>query len=650
MKEVRINRLAFSNWRAQSRVVDFKKTTCIEGRNKSGKSTIFNAWLWLMLGVDEQGRANYKIFNDKTEATPENSAPAVVECSLSIDGLEYVFKKEARIGWVRRRGKSEYERAGTDSYKYYMDGIEVNASDYKDKVETLLAPSEQLKIMLNLRYFQTLDWKEIRKMLEPMAGAISFADFHGDYGIIEQDLEKYNIEELKKVYSSKKKEIGKATDSLPIAIDTLKSHLPSALPPGEAQETISRCDDEYAAFIEDMKGAKSSIQPYIDKRDRELGEINRLMEDYKAAEGIYVKGWLAELSRLTAELDKAINENKRVEQSNRNKEKEEKRLRDKICAKEEELESLRSYRETLLRKNKETKAMTFEADKCPYCGQSLPECRLEEQRSKFNEEKERKRSAILAEGKANNVKISACEAEIAELNGRLADIDKSPLPIKDTKDMEDEISAYKAKFVEYGETAEGSAKLACIEEKKAALTCIPRMDDSALQEKGREILSRKNEAVRMLTLERERDRQLQEVASLERDLRSNMAEAALIEAKMLKLKEYEQERAELVNERVSSFFDYISIKMSEQNKSGEYVPSCIIVDGEGVNSLVTNNASRIMCGFHLSLGFQKFLGVSVPMFIDNAESITDHKELHAPGQIILLEAKDCDFAVSANEQ
>ena len=144
MKQVTIKKIMLENWRAQNRVVEFGQTNEIRGRNKEGKSSIMNAFLWLVTGYDEMDRLNYQIFDNTVEQTYDNAKPASVEAVLDIDGYEYTFKKTAKQGWSRPRGKSEYERKGTDDYTFYTDGIEVSATQYKSQIESLLAPIDKL--------------------------------------------------------------------------------------------------------------------------------------------------------------------------------------------------------------------------------------------------------------------------------------------------------------------------------------------------------------------------------------------------------------------------------------------------------------------------------------------------------------------------
>lgn len=646
MKRVTLNSLDLANWRAQTRKVTFNGNAEIHGRNKEGKSTVFNAFLWLLTGYDEYDRSNYNLFDNKVEQTYENAVPASVEGVFDIDGNEYTFKKVAKQGWTRPRNKTEYERKGADDYSFFVDGIEVSATKYKSNIEELIAPIDKLKIMLNIRYFLMLDWKDMRKQLESMVGEINGSDFKGDYSLISKDMEKHSTDELKTLYSSQKREINKVIDSLQISIEALKSNLPNVESVDEAEKIVEECNVEIEKQMEEMQGKSSSLQPYIDKRDEELKEIASLEDEYKKAESAYKQNYFDELSKCQSEISDIERKNAQIERDNRENRIKHDTLEKRIENKKKELEELKSYRETLLEQNKKVKELVFNEDKCPYCGQELPEDKLEEQRVKFNANKDAKHKAIVAEGKANNVNIQICQDEIARLTDELQCVSPFDRMPEDITKATERYNHVRISFVGYEQTTEGKAKIKAINEKRASLTVIPEIDNSDILIKKNELTLKKEAALKKLALKDEYDRQIAKIASLQDELKANTSEVVKIEGKIAKVKEYEQERANIVNDNVSSKFNYVSIKMSEQNKSGEFVPACIITDNDGVNALVANNASRILCGIDISLAFQNYFGISVPMFIDNAESVNEGNYPEIGSQVIKMFVDECKFTIN----
>ena len=645
MKEVRIKRLSIENWRAQNRVIEFSDITEVRGRNESGKSTVFNAFLWLMTGYDEEDRLNYQLFNNTVEQTYENAVPASVEAVFEVNGNEYTFKKTAKQGWSRARGNSEYTRKGTDDYSFFADGIEVSATQYKTMIEGLLAPIDKLKIMLNIRYFLMLDWKDMRKQLGAMVGEIELSDFNGDYSSILQDLIKHTPDELKSKYKQQIAEIKKNTDGLPKTIEILQTNLPDLKEVDEARKSIDDAKQQIADIDGKIVGAGDFAKPYIDKRNAELAEISKLKEDYANCEAAYNSKFDEEVLKITKEIRDVDSYNSDVDKANKKAESDKENAKKELEEMNVFLSTLQKRHEELTEQNKECKARVFTGEKCAYCGQELPEDKLEEARKRFNEQKDKDHYYIVAQGKSNKEKMLNTEKCIEVLKAEIA---KSLVAIerKDKSDLEAKLGDIRASFVQYEKTTEGAAKLSVIEEKRAKLTVIPQQDNSALLNMKRGLLDEIEINSKKLGLKDEYDKQVEKIKGLQEELKNNSVELAKLEGKLAKVKEYEEEKAKIVSDRVNGKFEYVKIEMSETNKSGDIVPACVIKDNKGVNALVTNNASRVLCGIDIAIAFQNFYGLSLPLFIDDYELFSEDNQPDVNRQVIRLIVRNCAFQVS----
>lgn len=646
MKEVQIKKLSIENWRAQNKSIEFiGNITEIKGRNESGKSSVMNAFLWLLTGYDEEDRLNYNLFDNTVEQTYENAVPASVEAVLNIDGYEYTFKKTAKQGWSRPRGKSEYERKGTDDYTFYTDGIEVSATQYKSQIESLLAPIDKLKIMLNLRYFLMLDWKDMRKQLEAMVGEIESSDFKGDYSVVLQDLIKYTPDELKSLYKSKMKPMKASIEGLPKAIETMQNNLPDLTEVEEARKAIDEAKKQIADIDEKIVGAGDFAKPYIEKRNAELTEIRKVQDEYDESERAYRKHFNDLSSKIALELCDIDDYNADVDKANKKAESDKENAKKELEKMTDLLSGLRKRHEELTEQNKECKARVFTGEKCAYCGQELPEDKLEEARKRFNEQKEKDHAYIVSQGKSNKEYL---ERTLKCIENLKAEIGK-PLEVlekKDKSDLEAKFVNLRASFVPYNKTTEGAAKLSVIEEKQANLTVIPQQDNEALLNMKRGLLDEIETNSKKLGLKDEYDKQVEKIKALQEELKNNSIELAKLEGKLAKVKEYEEEKAKIVSDRVNGKFAYVQIEMSETNKSGDIIPACVVKDNKGVNALVTNNASRVLCGIDIAIAFQNFYGLSLPLFIDDYELFSEDNQPNVNRQVIRLIVRNCPFQVS----
>ena len=646
MKEVQIKKLSIENWRAQNKSIEFLgNITEIKGRNESGKSSVMNAFLWLLTGYDEEDRLNYNLFDNTVPQTYENAVPASVEAVLEVNRNEYTFKKTAKQGWSRPRGKSEYERKGTDDYSFFIDGIEVSATQYKSQIESLLAPIDKLKIMLNLRYFLMLDWKEMRKQLEAMVGEIESSDFKGDYSIILQDLIKYTPDELKSLYKAKMKPMKASIDSIPVTIETMQTNLPDLTEVEEARKAIDEAKQQIADIDEKIVGAGDFAKPYIDRRNAELSEISKLKEDYANCEAAYNSKFDEEVLKITKEIRDVDSYNADVEKANKKAESDKENAKKELKNMTDLLSGLQKRHEELTEQNKECKARVFTGEKCAYCGQELPEDKLEEARKRFNEQKEKDHVYIVSQGKSNKEYLDRTLKCIENLK---AGIEKplESMEKKDKSELEAKLGDLRDSFVPYNKTTEGAAKLSVIEEKRANLTVIPQQDNEALLNMKRGLLDEIEANSKKLGMKDEYDKQVDKIKALQEELKNNSIELAKLEGKLAKVKEYEEEKAKIISDRVNGKFEYVQIEMSETNKSGDIVPACVIKDNKGVNALVTNNASRVLCGIDIAIAFQNFYGLSLPLFIDDYELFSEDNQPDVNRQVIRLIVRNCAFQVS----
>lgn len=650
MKTITLKKLTLQDWRAQNRTVEFTDNTEIRGYNKSGKSSVYNAFLWLLTGCDADDRSNYNLFDNTIVQTHDTSKVAIVEGVFEIDGVEYTFKRTAEIGWARKKGRDEYERKGSDNYKFYIDGIERNASEYKKSVEELFAPIDKLKIMLNLQYFLKMDWKDMRRHLQGMVGEITIDDFNGDYSDILNDLKKYTPEEVKTSYKAKikplKENVGQHGDDgkLGIEIKTLQSNLPDISGLDEVQQEIDDAKSQIEMIDKQLLGSSEGVQKFIDKRNEELAKIGELESEYNKCKIEHEANYRNERSIVSEEIGKIAFINAEINRENEKNKQTIANAKESLKLATSKLNKLNEYREQLLKQNEEVKSMQFTDDTCDFCGQKLPEDKLEEAKAKFNANKEAKHKSIVAEGKANNLKIEQCKKEIAELE---AIIEKGyeEKPLKDKSELEAKLKNLEAEFVPYEQTTEGKEKMAVITDMKANLTAIPAQDNEALLNMKKSLMKDIETLSKKLGLKDEYDKQMAVIQSKQKELKDSAVELARLEGMLNKVTVYEREKASIISNRVNGKFDYIQVEMTEVNKSGELVDTCKILDADGVSASSTNFASQVRCGIDISTAFCKFYGVNLPEFIDFAESICEDNYPKTGRQTIKLIVDECKFNV-----
>lgn len=655
MKTITLKKLSIQDWRGQNRVINFSSSTEIKGRNKSGKSTVFNAFLWLMTGADAEDRVNYKLFNEKEEQTYENAKIASVEAVIEIDGMDYNFKKTAKAGWTRKKGREEYEKKSTDDYKFYVDSIERNATDYRKFIEETIAPIDKLKIMLNINQFLKLDWKDMRKQFESMIGEITDEDMKGDYSAIGDLMIKFNgdIElaksHLKPQIKTLKENVGTPNMSgkLQIEIDALKSNLPDISNLDSVQTEIDEIKEQIANIDKQILGSSESIKPIIEKRNKELADIDALKKEYQQAKSDYELKPIEETNKIKAEILEIDAFNKSVDKANESARKELERKKEDLKNLTDVVADCEKRHKELTEQNNQVKARQFTADTCAYCGQPLPEDKLEEAKKKFYEQKEKDHQYIVSQGKQNREYWDRSKAALEKLQKEISEgiIEQQ---YKSKAEAEKKLADLRDNFVRYEDTIDGKEKLAKIAAMESNLTEIPSVDNTALLNTKKQLLDDVSELSKKLGLKEEYNKQVRVIQNKQEELRESAIQMALLEKKMHQCEEYEREKAAIIKCRLDGMFNYITVVMWSKTKDGNVIDDCRVLDAEGVDFKVTNTASKIRCGIDIALAVQKHFGLQLPLFVDDADLVNESNIPNISNQLVKLIVTNGDFCVINN--
>lgn len=656
MKTVTLKKLSIQDWRGQNRVINFSHSTEIKGRNKSGKSTVFNAFLWLMTGADSDDRVNYKLFNEKEEQTYENAKVASVEAVVGIDGIDYVFKKTAKAGWTRKKGREEYEKKSTDDYKFYIDSIERSATEYKKFIEETISTIDKLKIMLNINQFLKLEWKDMKKQFESMIGEITDEDMKGDYSAIGDLMVKFNGDiEMAKSHLKPKIKVLKENVGTPnmdgklqIEINALKSNLPDISGIDSIQSEIDEIKEQIENIDNQILGRSESIKPFIEKRNKELESISELKKEYQNCKSEYELKQIEETNKIKAEISDIDAFNMSVDKANENARKEIERKKENLQNLILVVSNCEKRHKELTEQNNQVKARQFTADTCAYCGQTLPEDKLEEAKKKFYEQKEKDHQYIVSQGKQNREYWDRSKAEVEKLKKEISEgvVEQQH---KSKVEAEKKLADLRNNFVRYEDTVEGKEKLSKIASMESNLTDIPSVDNTALLNTKKQLLDEISQLSKKLGLKEEYNKQLQVIQGKQNELKESAIQMALLEKKMHQCEEYEREKAAIIKCRLEGMFNYITVVMWSKTKDGNVVDDCRVLDAEGVDFRVTNTASKIRCGIDISLAVQKHFGLQLPLFVDDADLVNESNMPNIENQLIKLIVTDDDFSVESKD-
>ena len=629
MKNIILKEITLENWRAQNAHYVFgDNENKISGRNKSGKSSIYAAWNWLLTGyTDANSPANSRLFDDRVEITPETPI-ASVTAIVSINGEDYKICRTAKAKFVRERGADTYKKASSDEYSYLIDNIERSASDFKEWLNENIAPDDMLRYVLDGRVFINLcfaDKKKARMLIERVVGTVSREEMKGDYTEIEEDLKRYTLDEIEERCKNMSGGINQRLNEIPSLIKSREAEI------SEIEQTdfegnekeIAKLEQERTDLDKRMTNLSERIRPQMDVKYKAERDKQMRQDVYDKAYLEWTRSFEARKQQLNSEINAIRQQNEKSQQAY------DKALRDIENAKTQkqfktrELEVATNKRLSLLKERDDEKARVFDTSTaiCPYCGHQLDGDKLQEEVNKFEAKRRQAIDEIVVKGKATAETIKRLEEEIKNLGATI----NTPLPevIKQsTEDLEKQflgLSATNISKEAFNATEQGKALLADIE-----AVVIPEvvMPDNS------EIVAAKKEVNDKLTPLYERRGLKSRLQSLKKGIevlrteqKEKGSELAKYERQRQLVKNYKQEQMEILGHKVNDGLKFSRIECWSQQKDGTMIADLVIKDAQGVAFAVTNNASRIITTCDIQRFFCEKLNINAPVWIDESSAL-----------------------------
>ncbi len=646
MKRIQLKELTLSNWRSLNLNVYFNCTSNeIKGANGVGKSSLQNAWNWLLHGYCEPTQAkNHELFDNKVEITNETPIASVTAVVL-IDGIEYTLQKTAQAKFTRKRGSGEYVKDTSDLYKYLIDNIEYSLTNWNEWIEKNITDCQMMQFCVDGRFFATLceeDRTQARKMLEVLSGEVKEEDFKGDYSLLKEDFAKgYSVEQIEEKTKNTIKPLNERLDNIPAIIEDKEKAL-SEYNQIDFESTLNEINEK-KKLIEDidaqMLGKAEALQPILGKRDAIFEIISKKRYELHNKEIEYNEKHNKCKKEIENEIKSIDDKNKFISRSNLSK----KQLHEQ---KEKELETLKNKLGNLnfdieqLRKEKDSwKAKEYKEDVCSVCGQVLPEDMLEKARETFTKTKEEKLALIIKNGKALKQQIEETEKQIKEIQD-IVDLGYEEDTLLSKETLQNKLNDYVNRFMPYNETDEYKALKKAIEDTEKTLPEIPQNENEELTKSKSGIMVELDTLNRRYGLKDKQEKLEKEITDLKKETRELSNKIASLEGVLSKCFEYVEERAKIVAWKVNQHLDDCSIQMFERQKNGTLKPSCTIIDKKGVKYSTTNNASRIKANISLQELFMKLKNVSMPIWVDESSIFSKSNLPTKDGQIIYMFASE----------
>src|SRR5690625_3814186 len=334
MKQTKLLNMKLSHFKGiKDLEIDFNgDDTRIYGENGTGKTTVFDAFVWLLFNKDSNNNSNFDIKTLDNDGNVIHRLDHEVEATLLIDGKETTLKKVYKEKWTRHRSAIEETFSGHTT-SHYIDGVPSKKKEYDDFIKTIV-DEDIFQLLTNPSYFnEILHWTKRRELLLEVAGDITDEDViasNKDLEGLSDLLNDHNIDDLKKVVAAKKREINKEIEEIPTRIDEINRNLPDIK--GLNKEQIEVGINKLTTSIEEQENEvqKIRLRTTTNELKRKVSDIELQIANVRNE---HTQNEQTNLYKLKAKLQE--------EESNRNIMRNE--LRDLERQKQSNLELINSY-------------------------------------------------------------------------------------------------------------------------------------------------------------------------------------------------------------------------------------------------------------------------------------------------------------------
>lgn len=629
MTEIRIKFIELLNFKGvRSLQIDFgHDETCIYGANGTGKTTIFDAFLWVLFGKDSNTRKDFNIKPLSNNGIAIPKIPHEVKLTLSVNEEEIVLTKRLVEKWTKKRG-SAVETFSGNSIECYYNEVPCTATEYDKKIAAL-CDEGIFKLITNPMFFTSLSKDNQRQMLIDLAGEISIEEIIGNneaFRELVNHLTGKSLEEYKKEILCKRKVVKDEIDTIPARIDERKRDI-ALLGNGnadEARKEIARISQSLAEIDEQIADRSKAYEAITQERNEKSKQLASLLSDKSKRE-------LELQNRLTSEWRERDNAHNqavaRVERLGV-----EQRLKQLALPRlQEELDALNDKRNSLLAEWRGLKASEFtEPDRanfvCPTCKRPLEatdiDAKIEQMRADFNANKIAKQEANKKLGMETTERIKAKMAEIEEQNKELVKLQTEIESVSATETYKvTPIAPQTAGAIQADETIKSlSSKIEAIRADLESPIVAPDLSD--LQNRRQVLTDEIDVQRKIINAQDVKDANQRRIADLEHEYQERQTEIARLEGIEFTIQQFAKARIEKVEERINGLFKLVKFKLYEQQLNGGEVETCeAMIDGVPYRDL--NSASKINAGLDIINAICKRKGFYAPVFIDNRESVSE---------------------------
>lgn len=640
---MKINKLTLKNFKGiKSLTIDASSQNVnIYGDNATGKTTIFDAFLWLLFGKDSRNSTDFNIKTLDENGQVISGLEHEVEGVFEVDGKRLMLKKVYSENWVKTRGSANKILQGNTT-EHFVNDVPCKKGEFDDKIKSIV-DEKVFKLLTNPTYFnEQMHWQDRKNLLFEVCGNISDQDIISSspsLSKLNEILGDRTIEQHQKIIAAKKKEINEQLQKIPIRIDTWEQSKPNI-----ANMNFSQIEQDIKDLTETQEQNNQAIVRLqsggeIAEKEKQIAIIESELLKLKNENESKKNEALKEINTYSQEVEESLRKHSYELNSTEDKIK---IFDGNISVIDEAIKQLREYWTKVNDKPFECN----QAQVCPTCGQAIHSEKLEEVREEalkqFNLAKANELEETNQKGKGKAVELAQLKSEKQQAEEESA---KLRLIVDESKgklgNIISQISDIKAKFSEAENTPEYISKL---EEKNKILSQIDALkagnsdELNQLRNKSAELNQMINELRVKFGYKNQVEVANKNIEQLKAEERKLAEEFENLESELYLTEQFIRTKVDMLTERINSKFEKAKFKLFDQQINGG-LQECCETTFNGVPYADLNNAARINIGLDIINTLSNHFGFVAPIFIDNKESVTKLTETKA--QIIsLIVSKD----------
>lgn len=176
---MKLNKLKIVNFKGikELDIVANGKNISVYGDNQTGKTSVVDAFFWLLFGKNSENKTKFSIKPLNSNGEPIHRIETSVLAEIEHEGKLISIKKTYVEKWSKPFGTEDNEEVLTGHNTICnIDGLNVKSKDYDNYIGKMI-DENTFHIITDPMYFNnSMDWKQRRKIIMDICGNIKPED------------------------------------------------------------------------------------------------------------------------------------------------------------------------------------------------------------------------------------------------------------------------------------------------------------------------------------------------------------------------------------------------------------------------------------------------------------------------------------------